>query len=532
MGQSLTYTFKQMFVVLAIGALVFHFARPLAIQFSSERDFSRRRYVWFFLTVVAFLSPNFWPFVLLATPLLLWAGRKDTNPIALYLVVMQVAPLVPVNVPMPGINGLIELDYYRLLSFCLLIPTAWRLRHSTDANRSRTFGAMDVLLLGYGVLQVVLYIVPDSRNHVIIEDSPSNMLRRVFLFLLDIYVLYYAVGRSCLSRRKLAEAMAAVCVSCVLMASLGIFESLRHWLLYYDITARWSNGLITTNYPMRNGILRAQVAAGRPIYLGYLLAIGFGFWLYLQSYVKRTRTRIFAVLLLWLGQLATISRGPWLGAVAIYFAFAAVGPRAFSRFRKAIGVSVLIAGLMFASPLGDRIIQLLPFMGGTVDSDTLLYRQRLLNRSLEIIQLHPFFGDRFRYLDMEDLRQGEGLIDFVNTYLHVAVSYGLVGLSLFLGFMLLGILKSYRRMTAMRKSDPDFALLGSSLIACMVGTAVMIADSSLIGAILPMYYSLMGLAAAYINVDPSTDLPTAASSRLDSPSHPNSSTRTGPRRSA
>jgi O-antigen ligase len=315
------------------------------------------------------------------------------------------------------------------------------------------------------------------------------------------------------------------------MASLGIFESLRHWLLYYDISARWSNGSMSSAYPMRNGILRAQVAAGHPISFGYVLAIGFGFWLCLQSYVKRTRTRIFAVLLLWLGQLATLSRGPWLGAVAIYFAFAASGPRVFSRFRKAIGASILIGIVLFTSPLGVRIIQLLPFMGGTVDSDTLLYRQRLLNRSLEIIQLHPFFGDRFRYQDMEDLRQGQGIIDFVNTYVYVGLSYGLVGLCLFLGFILFGVLKTYRRTTATRHTDPDFALLGSSLVACMVGTLVMIASSNLVGAMLPMYYSLMGLVAAYVNVGPSTDSPGAPPFFLDSRSQPNSSTNTGPRRS-
>ena len=36
---------------------------------------------------------------------------------------------------------------------------------------------------------------------------------------------------------------------------------------------------------------------------------------------------------------------------------------------------------------------------------------------------------------MEDLRQGEGIIDLVNTYLGVALSYGVIGLFFFLSFI-------------------------------------------------------------------------------------------------
>lgn len=506
---SMIYVVKQLIVVLVAGSAVFHFVRPYAIRFSSEIDFNRRRNVWLILSVVVFLSPNFWLFVLLAAPLLAWAGRKDANPLALYLLLMQAAPAVPVNVPMIGINGLLELDYYRLLSFCVLIPAAWRLRRSKEKDRNRGFTGMDVLLLGYGVLQVLLYVAPDSHGHAIFQDSPTNMLRRAFLFFLDIYVLYYVAGRSCNGRRTIVEAMAAFCVSCLLMASLGIFESVRHWLLYADVAVRWANDWSLGFYSIRNGILRAQVAAVHPIVLGYLLAIAFGFWLYLRSDVKELRAGVFVVILLGLCLLATFSRGDWFGAAVIYFGFAALGTRAFSGVLKAAVVAVLVLGILFASPIGERIIQVLPFMGGSVDSDSLLYRERLLTRTWELFQLHPFFGDRLVYLDLEDLRQGGGIIDFVNTYAQITLYYGLAGLSLFLGSILLAFSKAYGRARGMKHSDPEFALVGTSLVACLLGTLVMIASSSFIGAFVLMFYVLIGLAAAYARLGPSTSAASA-----------------------
>ncbi len=110
---------------------------------------------------------------------------------------------------------------------------------------------------------------------------------------------------------------------------------------------------------------------------------------------------------------------------------------------------------------------------------------------------NPFFGDQFPWPKMEDLRQGEGIIDIVNTYLGVALNYGLVGLFLFLGFILLGMIKTYLRVRELTTSDPDFALFGASLIACIVGTLIMIDSSSFILGCQKMFYVLAGLATAY-----------------------------------
>jgi hypothetical protein len=261
------------------------------------------------------------------------------------------------------------------------------------------------------------------------------------------------------------------------MAALAMFERTRNWLLFVNIASRWSAGA-GTFYLSRGGSVRAQVSAGHSIALGYLLVIAFGFWLGLKSQLEERMQR---------------SRGGWLGGAVVFFTFNAVGPRAVSRVVKGTAVALALGALIAASPLGDAILDLLPKTGQPADE----YRHRLAERGWELVLAHPFFGDQFPWPKMEDLRQGEGIIDIVNTYLGVALNYGLVGLFLFLGFILIGLTKTYLRVRDLAQSDPEFALFGASLIACIVGTLIMIDSSSFILGCEKMFYVLGGLAAAY-----------------------------------
>jgi O-antigen ligase len=211
---------------------------------------------------------------------------------------------------------------------------------------------------------------------------------------------------------------------------------------------------------------------------------------------------------------AAVSRGPWLGALTAYFSFFAAGPRALSRVAKGALVAGALLLLVLLSPLGDRIIDLLPINGKPVD-DNILYRQRLAERGWEIVLAHPFFGDQFPWPEMADLRQGEGIIDIVNTYLGVALNYGLVGLFCFLGFILLGMKRIYTRSRELLRFDPDLALLGTSLIACIVATLVMIYSASFNLGAQKMFYVLAGLATAYSRLPISPARAPAVSSALN-----------------
>jgi O-antigen ligase len=491
--------FKELIVVLAIATAIFYLAKPIALRFIGEEDFSRRRLVWFFLTAVSFLSPNIWLYAIIAIPVIIWITGKDSNPIGLYVLILHVIPPVDVIIPVIGNNGLFPLNNYRLLALCLLIPVALRYRK----NRGQTpgvFGAMDILLLAFGALEVALYIPPDLPHHMVIPDSPTNALRRAVLFMLDTYVLYYAVSRTCRTRHKILDIAASFCLASAVMAAIGLFEYARSWLLYVDLARLWGANPNLGFYLTRNGSLRAQAAAGHALALGFLLALASGFWLYVKSRLSSRIQRVGVTLLYWGGLVAAYSRGPWLGAVVIYFTFIAARPRALSGFLKGLCAALVVAGVIAASPLGDRIREMVPALGGTTDF-SITYRQQLADRGWQLVMAHPLFGDQFPYPEMEDLRQGEGIIDIVNTYLGVALNYGFVGLTVFLAFILLGIMKTYSRVRELARSDPDLALFGASLIACIVGTLVMIQSNSFNLGLQRMFYVLAGLATAYAQLD-------------------------------
>ena len=489
---------KELIYVLIIAVIIFRLAKPIALQFSSQSDFARRRTVWLILTIAAFLSPNFWLFALIAAPLLYWGGNRDSNPVAFYLVLLTVIPPVDFSIPVLGINWLFDLNIYRLLAFFVLIPAAMRLRRTQGGDNAESqFGKMDLLLLGFLALQVLLYVPPDIPGHAPEPDSATNMLRRAFLAVVDVYVVYYVASRSCRTRELIAEALAGYCLCCALSAAIAMFEAARSWLLYADIARDWTGNPGWGFYLMRGGALRAMAATGHPLALGFMLALAFGFWLYLRTRIASRIARVGGTLLFWGGLLAAYSRGPWLGAIVVYLSFAILRPRAFTKLVKAAAyVGILLGGILI-SPLGDRITSVLPMMGGTVDASNVLYREQLMTRSWELITDNPLFGDQLAYLKLSDLRQGQGIIDFVNTYAAVAVFYGFVGLSLFVAFILLALSRAWRARARILTLDSDLGFLGAALVASMVGTLLLLAVNSLGGCTEKAVYLLAALAIGY-----------------------------------
>ena len=102
--------------------------------------------------------------------------------------------------------------------------------------------------------------------------------------------------------------------------------------------------------------------------------------------------------------------------------------------------------------------------------------------------------------EMQDLRQGQGIIDVVNAYVEVTLFYGFTGLALFLTFVLTPLARALRKSRLVFRTDPDSALLGASLGAAIVASLLLLADGSLGTAPEQIFYILVGLAGAYAAV--------------------------------
>jgi O-antigen ligase len=456
-----------------------------------DDDFVRRRNVWFALTAAAFLAHNFWIFVLFAAALLLFSVAAEGNKLALYFFVLFAVPAIDAEIPGFGLmEHFFALDYLRLLSLAILLP-AWfvlRLRPQSEPFGRST---ADKLLAGYLVLQFLLQL-----PHTTLTEA---LRRGLFYAFTDVFLPYYVASRAARERAALRDALMAFALGALVLAPIALFEFVRHWLLYRPLEDALGVNWGLLNYLERgDGLLRAQASTGQPIILGYVLAVALGLMLYLGRFLPSRSWRSAALVLLAAGLVAAMSRGPWVGALVMVLAFVATGPHAASRLAKLGTAALCAAPLLLASPAGKELVDYLPFVG-SVEAHNLTYRERLFEISLGVVLDHPLFGawDFLQLPVMQQLRQGEGIIDVVNTYIGVALASGFVGLGLFCGFFLVVL---YELAGAMRRAGGrggEVYALGQALLCTLLGILVMIVSTSSLTLIPVVYWSIAGLALAY-----------------------------------
>jgi O-antigen ligase len=375
---------------------------------------------------------------------------------------------VVIPIPTIGINQLFDMNNQRLLAFTILLP-ALVVRFSGRNAAQFRLNRADVLLLLYGVLQLVLFIP---------YESSTNTLRRAFLFLLEGFLTFVAFSRLLPERRDIVDAIGGFCLAAAIFAPIAIFESLRYWLLYTVIPVTWGDPNYGGAWLLRGGSLRAQAATGHSLTLGYVFMMAIGFCMYLKG-TQRSKFATAAVFsLLCAGLFFTYSRGPWLAAALVVVITIVLGARNAAQLVKITLPPVVIAMVLMATPLGRGLVNLLPFVG-TADQDTIEQRQRLAETSWRLIQENPLWGNPFVMQQMEELRLGSnGIIDLVNAYAQVALFYGLIGLALFLSVYASALLRSYATLKVARAAgDADLVWLGATLIASMASCLILMAAS-------------------------------------------------------
>jgi O-antigen ligase len=229
--------------------------------------------------------------------------------------------------------------------------------------------------------------------------------------------------------------------------------------------------------------------------LGFIIMVAIGFVLAVrQSTIVSPRFTALVFAILAVGLLATLSRGPWTGTLVLALVYLATGRNAVANLGLFAVIGAVAVGLLLLTPAGDFLFNLLPFIG-SVDATT--YRERLFTNAMIVIKRNPWFGspDYLSTPEMQEMIQGEGIIDIVNTYLSITLSYGLVGLGLFLSFFG-SILIGLRRVS--RQSG--FNTSARALMATLVGILVTIATVSSIDFIPYVYWSIAGLSVALIRI--------------------------------
>jgi hypothetical protein len=482
---------KAFFVVLVLTTAAFAFAKApaCAVAMINKGEFSRWRNLWISLTVVVFLAHNFWLYIIVAGILLFFAARREPNKCAMFFFLLFAVPPIQSEISGAGaIKNFFNIDYYRLLSLTVLLPAYLLLRKQPDIERfGRSLPDKLILLhmLFFFVLKLTSVSITDALRH------------GVFYAFIEIFLPYYVTSRSLRTLKDFRSALMGLTVAALVVCVLGVFEWGKGWPLYGGVGDALGTGN-SQGFVVREGSLRAVVTFGLPIQFGYCMAIAFGLFLYVGKFTVTPTARLLGWLALLAGLLASVSRGPWVGAAVMLLVFLVTGASAVRAITKLAVLGLLCLPLLAVPVRENIILDYLPFVG-TIQSKNVDYRLQLIDAGLAVIMQYPWFGNRdaMQTPEMLTLKHGEGIIDVTNAYLQLTLERGLVGLSVFVGFfaaVAAGILGGMKSLTS--KND-ERHVLGQALLATLAGILVIIGTVSTILVIPWMYWSISGLGVAY-----------------------------------
>lgn len=484
---------RALIVILILATFLFYYAKKTAYSIIGVESFARRRNLWINLTLAVFLLPNFWLFTFVTALLLIYANKRDQNPAALFFSVMFVLPVGTIQIPGMGLmNFFFELSYLRILALVVLLPVFLSLRRK---DNTLSFGRCwpDRALIAYLVLNFILSLIR--------EDSVTNSLRQLFYFFIDIFLPYYVISRSLRSMQIFRETIFSFILAILLVAAIATAEFFKQWILYASPIQNFNLVALAGDYLGRDGIIRASSAAGHALALGYLMAVGIGLYFFIQRYFQKKFIRLSGMALLAAGLIAPLSRGPWLGTAFLLIMFIMTGRFALRRSVKVFLAAFLAFTIVAALPGGERVVNLLPFIGKT-ETENISYRENLISNSMIVINRNFWFGsiDYLKTPELQKMRQGQGIIDLVNNYIQVTLATGVVGLGLFISFFALTLLGIYKAMRSINDRDSEEYLLGRTLLATLLAILFIIFTVSNITIIPIVYWSVSALGVAYAHM--------------------------------
>ena len=372
---------KSFIVLFVLGNALFYFHRRHLSTTISVTELKQWHFLWLAITATAFLSQNYWLFVFLTIIILKLRNSSEVaKRYANYVWLLPLLPLLSKDIPgFGGIRFLFELNFPRLLSLVILLPLFLNQR-----NRTLSFFRLpgDKILALYLLVNVII----NFRNGEI-----TNILRSDFYLFTDIFLPYYAASRSLKNFIDFQRLGNAIFISISLLALIAIFEAVRGWHLYSSLSYSLDIGQRFSSYLFREGFLRATGPYSSGIVLGYVLTIGLGMGLAIKQSFKSKSFFLFLIGIYAIGLIATASRGPWVGALLLYVIFVLFNRNRSQMIKKSLIASILLVPIALFSPSGQKIINMLPFVGDSAEG-TISYRQELLEKSWIVIQRHPFLG--------------------------------------------------------------------------------------------------------------------------------------------
>ena len=401
----------------------------------------------------AWLLPNVWLLYGMMLLLIPVAATNRAQVVGLYLYTLML---------LPGLDMSMQIGTLKLFEFGVhdaLVVGATLFLLTRHSPQVRTPFALD---RPFAILMLML-IVTHSR-----DTSVTHLMRVATNFTLDLILPYFVVTRGLRDRTDLQRVMLYLTAAGVVLSLILIYETTHSWPIYNVLIDRFEF-VEHPSIKFRGSLLRAGGPFLEPTSVAMLVMFfAVACWMSRDAFVTRA-AHIAVLTLLFIGLLPSQSRGAWIGLLTAM----ALADLHLGRFRETalkLGLVGLTTGGLFAA--ANSIPQLSQMLGKSGDSvETIDYRSHLLTRGLEEFWRSPVIGFPYPELlwRLDDLRQGEGIVDFVNAHLYFALVGGVVGLIIFDGVILYYLAKIWRARRsgadpASRRVDAfAFAVLGTPL---------------------------------------------------------------------
>lgn len=466
-------------VITGLMALAFLISKRLFSR-ALEPKFVERLYgTGYAATAVMFLAHNMWIFLAGLAGLSFLVARRFSHPLALFVFLLLLMPGFTVEVPSFGlINYLIDLNPARILALTLLLPATVALIVDKSLPRPGQLFADKVVIVS------VLYATAISYLH---HDTFTGGMRHLAIMTFDFVLLYFVASRGLLLKAAVRHVMAALVIAAIFLALVGAFEFGKHWLLYSSAASALGTSTGMFGYLGRGDTLRALATTGQPIVLGFVMMVALLISSYTQRLVPPGGARVALWLTMAMGLVAAMSRGPWVGAAIGLFVVALASTNPLRNSLKLIAASLVAAVVLLMLPGGEKILNYLPWVG-EIDLGNITFREVLWRQTLIVVGKNPWIGsiDFPSAPEFDVIRKGGGFVDFVNSYVGVVLSSGLIGLGLYILLIVAALLPNIKNAIVGKTIDNELAVYGVALLGTLVASIITIWTVSSIGQIAPM----------------------------------------------
>ncbi len=321
------------------------------------------------------------------------------------------------------------------------------------------------------------------------DTSATNVVREGISAWIHYAIPYYVLSRNVRGPEDVRRFMLALCTAGIFLSFVAMFEIARAWPIFQILYDKFDTNA-GAYVKVRAGLIRSAGPFVESTSFGFVLVFCFVATVLLRDQARSFWKYGLLCGVAFIGLLPPQSRGAWIGAIfALVLAQIYLG-----NLKKLFATGFVITCFaLFMFPLirlNGRAAEFVGLSGHAIE--TARYRERLFERGMEQVSLRPFTGtNRIQLLkDLQDLTQGEGIVDFVNHLLYVALIAGIPGLLIFVGAFAAAALQVWFRRGVRPTKAFAFVFVGAVLPIVMLGF------TSLGGRPAVLVIMFVGLAAA------------------------------------